>query len=307
MKNDAHYLGSVRFYKHLILFITAFVFLLPIAGLFFLLTQYKELKRSSDNIVNEQQLYVSQLEEKLAFYEEQRKEKNTDICPEIKETGQMQEIPEEQEIPHEDILLIPFNVDMDDVKYLLVNDSNPLPQSFQPDLIETRNKKLVHKEIKDSLERMIDGAKQEGLEIIISSAYRDYEKQADLVEKSVKTYMNGGHDFKEAFFKTRHYLEMVGRSEHHTGLAVDLVGIDYQALDKGQANTPENKWLNEHAHEYGFILRYPDNKEEITGILHESWHFRYVGEEAAFFMKENQLCLEEFLDLAHRQNEKNKS
>lgn len=306
MKSDHHYLGSVRFYKHLILFIAASVILLPIAGLFFLVAQYGELKRSSEDIMNEQQLYISQLEEKLAFYEGQWKEGDTDIRPEARESRQMQETPGVQEITCEDALLIPFHVDMDEVKYILVNDRNPLPQSYELDLVETRNGKLVHREIKDSLERMIDDAKEEGFDLVICSAYRDYEKQASLVEDSVKGYMKKGDDYKEAFFKAKCYQEMVGRSEHHTGLAVDLVGVDYQALDRGQANTPESKWLNEHAHKYGFILRYPDNKEEITGILYESWHFRYVGEEAAVFMKENQLCLEEFLDLVRRQDENNK-
>ena len=305
MNDNAHYLGSVRFYKHLILFVTASVTLLPIAGLFFLLVQYGELKRSSVAVVNEQQLYISQLEEKLAFYEEQWKERDTDFRPETKESEQMQEIPGEPEMTREDIALTSFTVDVEDIKYILVNDSNPLPQSYQPDLVETRNGKLVHKEIKDPLERMIDDAKEEGLQLLICSAYRDYEKQAKLVEGSVEKYMNEGYDYEEAFFEARRYMEMVGRSEHHTGLAVDLVGINYQTLDKGQADTPENKWLNEHAHKYGFILRYPDDKEEITGILHESWHFRYVGEEAAFFMKENQLCLEEFLDLMRGQDERN--
>lgn len=305
MNDNAHYLGSVRFYKHLILFVAASVILLPIVGLLLLLVQYGGLKRSSAAAWNEQQLYVSQLEEKLAFYEEQEKGRDTGIRPETKESEQIQEILGEQEIIREDIVPTSFTVDVEEVKYILVNDTNPLPQSFQPDLVETRNGKLVHREIKDSLERMIDDAKEEGLQVIICSAYRDYEKQADLVEESVEKYMNAGYDYKEAFFEAKRYLEMVGRSEHHTGLAVDLVGINYQTLDKGQADTPENKWLNEHAHKYGFILRYPDDKEEITGILHESWHFRYVGEEAAFFMKENQLCLEEFLDLMRGQDERN--
>lgn len=307
MKNDVQYLGSVRFYKHLILVITASVFLLPLVGLLIMLVQYGGLKRDSDSVVNEQQLYISQLEENLAFYEEQWKdwERDATIRFETEETEQTQEMPGEQEIIEEDILLIPFQVDLEEVKFILVNDSTPLPQSYQLDLVKTRNGKLVHREIQASLERMIDDAKEEGLDIIICSAYRDYEKQANLVEQSIKKYMKAGFEYKEAYYKARRYLAMVGRSEHHTGLAVDLVGVSYQALDEGQSKTPESKWLGEHAHEYGFILRYPDNKEEITGILYESWHFRYVGEEAALFMRENQLCLEEFLDLARMQNENN--
>ncbi len=314
MKSDGRYWGSVRFYKHFILFITASLILLPTVGLIFMLTQYGKLKRNSDNKANEQQLCISQLEEKLALYEEQWEDRDTYIFEETRESEQVQETTEEQEIAEQaitepvttedDVLLIPFAVDPGEIKYTLVNDSNPLPQCYPMTLVETRNGKMVHKEIRASLEQMIDDAKEEGFEIIICSAYRDYKKQAELVDKSIRKYLKAGYDYEEAFFKTRCYLEMVGRSEHHTGLAVDLVGIDYQALDEGQANTPESIWLHEHASEYGFILRYPDNKEDITGIMYESWHFRYVGEEAAIFMKENQLCLEEFLDLASRQDEK---
>lgn len=78
---------------------------------------------------------------------------------------------------------------------------------------------------------------------------------------------------------------------------------NHQGLDKSQASTKEAIWLNEHAAEYGFILRFPQDKVAITGISYESWHFRYVGEEAAKFMKENNLCLEEFVELAKAQQE----
>lgn len=303
MKNDVHYLGSVRFYKHLILSITASLILLPIVGLFFLLINFFELKQDFDVLINEQQLNMGRLEEKLTSYEEQLKEINTSIHPETEESEQVQETLNASGTAAEGILLIPFDVDPEDVKYLLVNDRQPLPESYEPDLVATRNGQLVHKEIKAPLEEMIRDAKKEGFELIICSAYRDYEKQAKLVEESLNRYMSEGCDFEEAYWKVKHYLAMVGNTEHHTGLAVDLVGITYQTLDEGQANTPESKWLNEHAHEYGFILRYPKDKEAITGLMYESWHFRYVGEPAAAFIKEHQLCLEEFLDLVSRQEE----
>ena len=105
------------------------------------------------------------------------------------------------------------------------------------------------------------------------------------------------------FFKTKEEIALTGASEHHTGLAVDIVGKNHQGLDKSQASTKEAIWLNEHAAEYGFILRFPQDKVEITGISYESWHFRYVGEEASKFMKENNLCLEEFVELAKAQQE----
>ena len=86
-----------------------------------------------------------------------------------------------------------------------------------------------------------------------------------------------------------------GYSEHSTGLAFDIVALSYQMLNEKQEKTEENKWLQEHCAEYGFILRYPKGKEEITGISYESWHFRYVGTEISKYIMENGLTLEEFL------------
>lgn len=306
MKGDAHYLGSVRFFKHLILFVLASAILLPMAGLIYTWIQYCALKQNYSGIVDEQQTYIGLLEERLACLEGELRETDAGAFPETKESERIQEMPETEDMTDEDIQLIPFYVDLEDVKYVLVNDSKPLPQDYEPDLVETRNGKMVHKEIKAPLEEMIDDAEEEGLHLIICSAYRDLEAQAKLVEKSIAKHMKEGHGYTEAFWRAGRYLEMVGRSEHHTGLAVDLVGIAYQNLDEGHADTPEGIWLNEHAHEYGFILRYPKDKEEITGILYESWHFRYVGRQAAAFMKEEGLCMEEFLDLAYRENEKSR-
>lgn len=305
MKNDVRYLGSVRFYKHLILFIIISAILLPIVGMFVIFTQYWELKHHSYRIVLEQQLYIGRLEERVACLEEQQKDRPVISTSEEQKSEQAPETPGTEEITDEETAMIPFYVNREEVKYILVNDNNSLPQSYQPDLVETNNGQLVHREIKDSLEEMICDAKKEGFDLIICSAYRDYEKQASLMDESIQRYVKEGCDYTEAYWNARRYLEMVGKSEHHTGLAVDLVGIGHQTLDDEQAYTPESIWLNEHAHKYGFILRYPRNKEEITGILYESWHFRYVGEQAAAFMKQHDLCLEEFLDLVNRQGEKN--
>ena len=88
-----------------------------------------------------------------------------------------------------------------------------------------------------------------------------------------------------------------GTSEHQTGLAVDIVDTSYQILDEGQENTPVQQWLMAHCAEYGFILRYPTDKSEITGVGYEPWHYRYVGVEAAREIMANGLCLEEYLAL----------
>lgn len=297
MKNNSRYLGSVKFYKHLILTVTALLILTPTIGLLFMLAQNWKLKQIYYVTFNEQLRYVSQLEGKLAYFNNTNTESNL----ETKESQRMPEAPATKNLANENMPLIPFSVDLEELKYILVNDSQPLPKDFQPELVEIQNGQLVHKEILASLEQMLYDAEQEGLHIIVCSAYRDYERQAELVQNSIEQLLQEGYDYTEAHWKTKLHTATVGRSEHHTGLAVDIVGKSHQTLDEDQANTLEGQWLAEHAHKYGFILRYPKGKEDITGIMYESWHYRYVGEVAASFIKEQALCLEEFHELVSKQ------
>lgn len=200
-----------------------------------------------------------------------------------------------------DRLDIPFPVDTKEWNYILVNGSTPLEEDFAPRLTRTRNGKLVDSRIKGPLEQMLDAAAEAGHRLVICSAYRDQEKQAGLLEARAAQLERSGMTSREARREAGRQLETPGSSEHHTGLAVDIVGADYQVLDEGQAMTQEARWLAGHCAEYGFILRYPEDKEEITGIDYESWHFRYVGKQAARFIQENRLCLEEFLEMAETQ------
>lgn len=298
MKNKVRYWGSVQFYKHLILIVTALVILAPSIGFLIMLAWNWKLKQDYCMVINEQLLYIGQLEERLSFYHIEDSD-NTDITIYSEE----KESHHDRNTSNEIVLSIPFLVDLEDWKYCLVNDRHPLPENYQPDLTDTIQGKQVHRGIADALEQMLSDAEKEGLNLIICSAYRDYEKQAELVENSIDKLITAGYSYAEAHWKTKQQLALVGVSEHHTGLAVDIVGKTHQSLDEKQADTSEAKWLEEHAHEYGFILRYPKDKENITGIFFESWHFRYVGKEAAAFMKEHQLCLEEFLELAEKQSE----
>ena len=87
-----------------------------------------------------------------------------------------------------------------------------------------------------------------------------------------------------------------GTSEHQTGLALDIVDAGYQELDEAQENTPVQQWLMRNSWRYGFILRYPTGKSNITGIIYEPWHYRYVGRDAARAIYESGLCLEEYLE-----------
>lgn len=223
------------------------------------------------------------------------------------ENGELKELEEEAvEVmapEREETIDIPFSVDLDDWNYILVNELHPLSRDFEPQVVKTYDGQRVDERIKEALETMIDDAKADGMNLLICSSYRDYKKQDSLMDKSIAKYVNKGMTYTEAFFKTKEQIALTGASEHHTGLAVDIVGKSHQSLDAAQADTREAKWLNEHAAEYGFILRYPKDKEEQTMISFESWHYRYVGKEAAAFMKENNLCLEEFVELVQEKQE----
>ena len=124
----------------------------------------------------------------------------------------------------------------------------------------------------------------------LSSTYRDYDTQKYLYERKVAQY--GGNTAVAASI-----VAPPGTSEHQTGLCADITDRYYEMKDRSLENTALFKWMNAHCAEYGFILRYPDGKQDVTGIIYEPWHFRYVGKEAAAFIMENDLTLEEFLAL----------
>ena len=125
-------------------------------------------------------------------------------------------------------------------------------------------------------------AKALGLNIPLVSGYRSYETQEKLYNKYVK---------KDGEKKANTYSAKPGESEHQTGLAFDIGSVD-----RSFANTIEAKWLAENAYLYGFIIRYPKDKEEITGYNYEPWHLRYVGQELAKYLKKNNLTLEEYYE-----------
>jgi D-alanyl-D-alanine carboxypeptidase len=123
-----------------------------------------------------------------------------------------------------------------------------------------------------------------------------WKSKKTLFENKIGKYLSNGLSNQEATVEAAKWIAVPGTSEHQTGLAVDIVAKSYQMLDKEQENTPEQKWLMENSYKYGFILRYPENKSDITGISYEPWHYRYVGKEAAKEIYENGICLEEYLE-----------
>ena len=143
---------------------------------------------------------------------------------------------------------------------------------------------------------MIEDAASENVRILTVSAYRDYDYQQELFNNKVHSLQKEhGYSVSKAQQEAATVVAAPGTSEHQLGLALDLVDANHVVLDESQEETVAYQWLKAHCHEYGFIVRYPNGKTEITGIIYEPWHFRYVGEEAAKIIMEKEITLEEYL------------
>ena len=178
----------------------------------------------------------------------------------------------------------------------LVNFENPLPDGYTvPTLTELRNGQAIDSRAYPALQAMMDAARAEGLQPVICSSCRSWDIQERLFEAEVQNWLARGYIRQDAEAQAAQWVARPGASEHQLGLAVDIVDISYQLLDEGQESTPVQQWLMAHCAEYGFILRYPTDKSELTGVGYEPWHYRYVGTEAAREIMDNGLCLEEYL------------
>lgn len=158
---------------------------------------------------------------------------------------------------------------------LLANKKHPLPDGYMPsDLVvpnvqERNGTWMLRQEAATALENMFNAAAQEGVNLVLGSGFRNRDSQEELWNYYANTY---GQDYADSVSSRSNY------SEHQTGLAVDLCNADGTFdLDKGFKDTAEGQWLYANAHRYGFILRYPEGKQDITGYDYEPWHFRYVG------------------------------
>lgn len=181
-------------------------------------------------------------------------------------------------------------------KLVLVNAWTPMEEGYKPSLAEIENNYYFDSRAVEYLQQMLEDGRKEGLDFWICSAYRTIEKQTRLYENKVSRLMaEDGLSESQAREKAGTEVAYPGTSEHNLGLAVDIVAKDYQILDEKQARTEEAKWLSENCWRYGFILRYPLDKTEETGIIFEPWHYRYVGKEAAKEIMEQGICLEEYL------------
>ena len=178
---------------------------------------------------------------------------------------------------------------------VLVNGDHPMEEGYVPQLKELEEGLSLDSRIIDAAKEMLADAKKAGLHIDICSAYRSVERQEQVFGDSMKERVKDGMSYWDAFNETALNVAVPGTSEHALGLALDLISNQYTELDERQETTAEAKWLKENCHKYGFILRYPPEKTNITGIIYEPWHYRYVGVEDATEIMKLGITLEEYL------------
>lgn len=172
---------------------------------------------------------------------------------------------------------------------MLVNSRYRIPDDYSVELIRLSNGEQVDSRIYPDLQEMFDDARGAGYSLFVRAGYRSEEDQENLMEDKIEAYRQEGYSQREAEREAEKWVAKPGTSEHELGLSVDI---------NAEGQTDGNRlyqWLAEHSWKYGFILRYPAEKEEITGIDYEPWHFRYVGKQAAKEMYEQDLCLEEYV------------
>ena len=181
----------------------------------------------------------------------------------------------------------------------LVNAKNPMTQEDVPEVAtETidSNGYQVDARIMGDLEDMFAAARAAGRNPVICSAFRAWETQEYLYQNKIQRVMSEeGLPEDQAAVEAGTVVAVPGTSEHQIGLALDIVSSEYMNLDEKQMETEDQQWLMENSWKYGFILRYPLDKSDITGIIFEPWHYRYVGKEAAKEIYEQDITLEEYL------------
>lgn len=174
---------------------------------------------------------------------------------------------------------------------IIVNRWNELPEDYSVELTELSNGQRVDSRIYPYLQEMFDAARAEGIYPVVREGYRTEKEQQEILDDKIQTYINQGYSQSRAERTAKEWVALPGTSEHQLGIAVDI------NADKSMCSNEEvYAWLAENAYKYGFILRYPSGKQEITGTSYEPWHYRYVGEEAAREIYEQGICVEEYFE-----------
>ncbi len=182
-----------------------------------------------------------------------------------------------------------------DWQLLLVNYMHSVPEDYSFSLIQLKNEQSVDERIYPELQEMMNAARAEGIFALITSSYRTKEMQQALFTEKVEEYKSNGYLNDKAERLAKMWVALPGTSEHQVGLAVDI-GVDSsQTVGKSQSSSDVHQWLMANCYKFGFILRYPEGKSDITGVNYEPWHYRYVGKAVAKEITEKGICFEEYL------------
>lgn len=174
---------------------------------------------------------------------------------------------------------------------ILVNRDSYIPDDYQVEFTELSNGKKVDSKIYPELQEMFNDARAQGYGLFVREGYRTQEEQQQLLDENIEAYENEGKSKSEAKKLAEQWVAIPGTSEHQLGIAVDINADTTISLSDDVYS-----WLAENAHKYGFIKRYPSDKTDITGVINEPWHYRYVGKEAALEIYSQGICLEEYID-----------
>lgn len=174
---------------------------------------------------------------------------------------------------------------------ILVNRDNYIPDDYEIDLTELSNGEKVDSRIYPELQEMFNAARAEGLGLHVAAGYRTQEKQQQLLDEKIESYEREGNSRQEAKELAEQWVAIPGTSEHQLGIAVDI------NADTSSSRNEIYNWLAENGYKYGFIKRYPSDKTDITGVINEPWHYRYVGKEVATKIYSQGICLEEYIEL----------
>ena len=184
----------------------------------------------------------------------------------------------------------------DEPLLFIASGAAPIPKDYTFALASVGSTGFqMQPEAAQALERFLADGMATGLNLRLRSTYRSHEEQQGLFDRKMSGYLAQGLSEAEAWESTTYSIAAPGTSEHETGLAADIAAVDTGTLGPGFAETPEFAWLSTHCAEYGFILRYPAEKQDITGVYYEPWHYRYVGEEYAAQIMTQGVTLEEFV------------
>lgn len=208
--------------------------------------------------------------------------------------------PEPQPEPAAQKVMKPADLTVD-WKLLLINPTHYIEEELDIQLASVDGTYSMDSRVVGKVKELIAAAREDGVYLTLTSAYRTMDRSRTLYNNKVAQYLSMGYGQSAAQVEAAKWVAPPGTSEHHSGLAMDIISIDYYTkyndLVEEFEKDAEAVWLKNNCHRFGFILRYPADKTDITGINYEPWHYRYVGEKAAKEIMEKGLCLEEYLGI----------